>query len=91
MYCLNWSNFCLIKDMLGTSTVCRVWGHRLYSFDGNQNQSKKGSEAQVPRKCKKIYFLKEMVLLKRMIPMILLYLTAILTKLSCILEVTFSV
>ena len=42
---------------------------------------------------KKNNFLKEMVLLglKRMIPMILLYMMSMLTKLICILAVTFSV
>ena len=50
-------------------------------FDGNQNRSKKGGQAQVPRKLKKNPFLEEMVLLrsKRMIPMILLYLMTMLT------------
>merc|ERR1712105_474978 len=57
------------------------------------NQSKKGGGAQVPRECKKKHFFKERVVLrlKGMITMILLYLMTMLTKLICILAVTFFV
>ena len=69
--------------MPGAITEMQGWAMGMdYSFDGNRKK-------EVKLKCQenaKNHFLKE-----RIIPMILLYLMTMLTKLICILAVTFSV